>query len=60
METVKAFKLPKEHGDRLLKLKQRTGVPVSEIARRAIAFYLDHVEPGPHDLGVVEKEPRAE
>lgn len=60
MDTVKAFKLPKEHGDRLLKLQAQTGVRISELARRAIIFYLDHVEPGPHNLGVRAKEPRAE
>ena len=60
MEFIKGFKLPKEHGDRLFKLKQKTGVSTAELTRRAIIYFLDHVEPGPHDLGVVEKEQRTE
>ena len=30
MEFIKGFKLPKEHGDRLFKLKQKTGVSTAE------------------------------
>ena len=37
--------LTHEQHERLLRLKERTGAPVSELVRRAIEVYLEDAEP---------------
>lgn len=60
MDTTATFRLAKEDKELLLRIKRETGVPFSELLRRALEAYLDRYGPTPEGLGFVKKEQRAE
>ena len=55
MDTRVTFLCEKEDKELLLRLKRDTGVPFSELIRRALDAYLERYGPTPGGLGLVKK-----
>lgn len=56
MDTRITFLCDKQDKELLLRLKHDTGVPFSELIRRALVEYLNRYGPTPAGIGLIEKE----